>query len=130
MRVSEEKDDERDLQSTFQQALSSEHTQSSEFTHVMLSYIVGERNLSPALPFGSCSHPLLVLKYKTPNIFLSTFPSLLRECQPALPPTSFRAGHDLAAQNSVIKSFRSMQLSKTCLISLLGFLIQLCRTTK
>lgn len=60
------------LQYTFQQALSSEHTQSSEFTHVMLCYIAGERNLTPALPFGSYPHPLLVVKCRTPSIFLSS----------------------------------------------------------
>lgn len=79
MQVSE-KDDERDLQFTFQQALNSENTQRAELTHVMLCYIVGERNLSPTLPFGFCPH--FWLNCRTRNLFFFLL-SPLWECQPA-----------------------------------------------
>lgn len=95
LQVSEEKDDERDLQYTFQQALSSEHTQSSEFTHVMLCYIVGKRNLSSALPFGSCPH--LWLKCRTPSIFFLSSPLPVVGMSASSTPTSCRTVNDPTA---------------------------------
>lgn len=98
---------------------------SSEFTHVMLCYIVGERNLSPALPFGSCPH--LWLKCRTPNIFLPLFSSPI--CGNVSQLNSYFLSHcqwtdSLNLSQQIFYQVRNW----VRLTSLTKFLIWLCRT--
>lgn len=94
------------------------------------SHIAGGRNPRASRPtIWLLPHLLLWLKCRTPSISSSLLLSLSWESQPAQLPLPFRRLITWLPELHSWSLLPSAELSKTCLLSLLGLLIQLCRTT-
>lgn len=119
MQVSEEKDDERDLQSTFQQARSSEHTQSPEFPHVILLYGWRKESRPPSRPtiwLPPSSPP--TAEVHNSQYFLPVYSS--PHCvKPAQLPLPFLLSMTRLPELHSLSHLPSTKLSKTCLIPIL-----------
>lgn len=116
MQVSEEKDDERDLQSTFQQALSSEHTQSPEFPHVILLYGWRKESRPPSYPtiwLPPSSPP--PAEVQNSQYFLPVY-SLPHCVKPAQLPLPFLLSMTRLPELHSLSHLPRTKLSKTCLI--------------
>lgn len=75
-------------------------------------YMVGERNLAPAPPSGSCPHLLLLLKCRTPSIFFLSTPLPVVGMSASSTATSFRAVNDPTAGPSLIQSFTKYKIEQ------------------
>lgn len=120
----------RDLQSTFQQALGSEHSESSEFTPVTLLHSWRKESSPHPCPHHLALAFISFYRWGTrfPIFSVSLFPSLLWKCCPASTPLPFMLPMILPVRTPVITSFNKNE-TELRLLSLPGFLILLCRIT-
>ena len=116
MQVSEEKDDERDLQSIFQPALSSEHTQNPEFPHVMLLYGRRKESRPPSYPttwLPPSSPPTAEVQNSPYFLPVCSLPHCVKPVQLPLP---FLLSVTRLPELHSLSHLPRTKLSKTCLI--------------